>query len=147
MSKKKKKKKNKKKSEFSMLKEIDFNLDETYESLKDEIERMQLKLYLEDQKALKKAKKKARKNPNGFSADLEKRRVRQEILNEMAGSNILDRVMKVLHEVSPIIVIIARLIASLILAILSIDAVKVHIKPEYLKKMYTVYDKAMLITA
>jgi hypothetical protein len=144
---KKKKKKNKKKSEFSMLKEIDFNLDATYEDLKSEIERMQMRLYLEDQKALKKAKKKAKKNPNGFSAEMEKRRVRQEVLNEMAGSNILDRVMKVFHEVTPIVIIIARLIASLILAILSIDAVKVHIKPAYLSKMYAVYDKAMLITA
>jgi hypothetical protein len=42
-------------------------------------------------------------------------------------------------------VIIARLVASLILAILSLSSVNVNIKPDTLTKMNMVYQKAMSI--
>ena len=69
--------------------------------------------------------------------------VRREIIKEIEGSNFLERAMKILQDLSPIFVIIARLIATLILGILSIDRVKVLIKPETLAKFNKVVEKAM----
>lgn len=63
----------------------------------------------------------------------------------MEGNNFLERIMNVLNDIAPIVVIIARLVASIILAILSVSSVKVNIKPETLSKLQFVYGKAMAI--
>jgi hypothetical protein len=141
----KKKKKGKKKKNISMLKEIDSTLNGTYEELMQEIEMMQLKLNYADSKARKIAKKKGKKNPKYYNYEKLRKEAREEIVKEMEGNNFLDRALNILNDVAPIITIIARLIASVILAILSITSVKVNIKPDTLNKMDTVYKKAMAI--
>lgn len=144
-----KKKKNKKKND-SILKEVDQSLDQTYQQLIDEIRSMQLRIEIAD----KKAKRKAKKKKNGkvyfnnelYSTNDYRRKVRSDIIKELQGDSLLDRVMATINDLTPIVVIIARLIASLILAILSVDSVKVHIKPEFLNKMTNVYNAAMSVS-
>ena len=53
--------------------------------------------------------------------------------------------MNTLNDIAPIIVVIGRLIASLILAILSLDCVKMNINPKTLETMKAVYNKAIAI--
>lgn len=137
----KSKKKNKKKS-ISILAEVDKNLDHSYDNLMEEIQDMQIRLNIADQKARKQAKKK--KNAKYFyDTNVNRSTTRKTILQEMENSNFLERMEHMLKDIAPIIVIIARLVASLILAILSLDIVKVNIKPNTLSKMNQVYQKAM----
>jgi hypothetical protein len=140
------KKKKKKKNSISILKEVDKTLDGTYDDLMKEIEEMQLRLNYADQKARKKAKKLSKKK-GGQYCDYEtlRKEVRMEVVGHMESNNFLERVMKVLNDIAPIIVVIGRLIASLILAILSMDVVKLNIKPETLASMDKVYKKAMAV--
>lgn len=137
----------KKKKSISILNEVDKTIKGTYEDLTKEISEMQTRLYLADQEAIKKAKKEAKKNKKGkkeiYDTDKIRCKVRKELITEMEGSNFLERAMQFLQDLSPIFVIIARLIASLILCILSIDRVKVLIKPETLKKLGKVVEKAL----
>lgn len=142
------KKKKKKKEEVSLLDTVDNTLNHTYEEIRQEIEDIQTEIYEADMKAAKKMKKKLKKdgyNSGTFYQDKYRIEVRKEALNKIEGNNLLDRIEKVLKEVSPIIILIGRLIASLILSILSIDAVKVFIKPDTLSKMDSVYKLAMAI--
>ena len=129
-----------------ILKEIDKNLDKTYDSLKEEIEAMQIKLAEADMLARKKIKKMEKKG-KGNQTDYLKIRAdaRQSVVGKMESTNFFDRVMKVLQDIAPIITLIARLVASLILSILSLDVVKTHISPKTMTAMDTVYKKAMSI--
>lgn len=136
--------KKKSKKQISILKEVDKTLDHTYDDLMEEIQDMQLKLYYADQKARKKAKKESRKNKN-VNYDAIRLQTRKEVLNQMDNTSFLDRAASVLKDIAPIIVVIGRLIASLILAILSLDVIKMHIKPETLEKMNMVYKAAMSV--
>lgn len=144
MSKKKGKKKHQKK--VSLLKEIDGQLDASYEDLMKEIEEMQYQIYLADEKARKQAKKKKKKDKGyEFNYTELQKQARREVVSKMEGNNFLDRVMKFIEDITPIVISISRLVAALIVCILSIDTVKASIKPDTLKKMNTVYTKAMSI--
>lgn len=140
------KKNKKKKNSISILNEVDKSLNGTYDDLMKEIEDMQLRLNYADQLARKKAKKMSKKK-GGKYCDFEtlRKEARMEVVGKMESNNFLERAMKVLNDISPIIVVIGRLIASLILAILSLDVVKINIKPETLNNMNNVYKKAMSI--
>ena len=140
----KKKKKNKKKN-ISIIHEVDTSLNGTYDNLINEIEEMQLRLNYADSKARKLAKKKGKKNPQFYNYDKLRKEAREEIICQMEGNNFLERITNVLNDIAPIVVIIARLVASIILAILSVSSVKVNIKPETLSKLQFVYGKAMAI--
>lgn len=141
------KKKKKKKKKVSILAEVDKNLDQTHKKLLEEIEDLQLRVSYADQRARQQAKRMAKKK-NGKFYDYEelRRKARMEVVGNMESNNFLERIMKALNEIAPIVIIIGRLIASLILAILSIDKVKLAIKPETLEKMTSVYNRAMAIT-
>ena len=140
------KKKNKKTKGLNMLKEIDKNLDRTYDNLKEEIEAMQIKLAEADMKALKKIKKMEKKGKGDAKEYVKiKADARNEVISGMESSNFLDRVYKALNEIAPIITVIARLVASLILSILSLDIVKKNISEKTMKSIDTVYKKAMAI--
>ena len=120
-------------------------MGKTYDNIIQEIEDMQLQLYIADQKARKKAKKKMRKDPNYFKNSEERMKARREIIETMEGKNFFDRIEKVLKDIAPIVVLISRLVASLILSILSLDVVKMNIKPETLGKMKNVYQLAVSV--
>lgn len=140
------KKKKKKKESISILNEVDKSLNGTYDNLMKEIEDMQLRLNYADQLARKKAKKMAKKK-GGKYYDYEtlRKEARMEVVGTMESNNFLERVTKVLNDVAPIIIVIGRLVASLILAILSLDAVKMNIRPETLNSMNLVYKRAMAV--
>jgi hypothetical protein len=70
---------------------------------------------------------------------------RTQIISDMEGNNFLARIQNALNDIAPIVVVIARLVASLICALLSLTSVKVNIKPEVLAKLNNVYTKAMSI--
>ena len=141
-----KKKKNKEKKSISILNEVDKTLNRTYDNILEEIQEMQLQLNLAEQKARKKAKKKIKKDPNYFATSNERLEARKEVIKEIEGSNLLERVQKLFNDIIPVVVVISRLIAALILAILSFDPIKMHIKPETLKKLTNCYNAAILIS-
>ena len=143
MSKKKQKKKDKKKS--TIISMVDSSLNSKKDTIIKEIEDLQNSLSQVDIALYKKGKKK--NNPKWTKAVEEKKRaIRVEIVKKMEGSNLLDRIISIITSVAPIVVLVARLIAALILSILSIPSVKVMIKPKTLKTLNMVYDKAMKIT-
>lgn len=144
------KKKKKSKKSISILNEVDKVIEGTYSNIREEIEDIQLKLNIAEQKAKKAAKKIAKKKraskKDFYDANELRTKVRKEIIEEsFEKKGLLDRITSTLQDMGPIVVIIARLIASLISCILSIDIVKVMVKPETLKKMDTVYKKAMAV--
>ena len=139
------KKKKKTSKKVSILKEYDNMMNETYDNLIDEIQDMQMIIAAEDRKIDKRAKKAAKKGKGYYNASAEKRKVRQHVIGQMEERVWLTRIINVLKDIAPIITIIARLVASLILSIVSIDEVKVNISKETLSKLNTVYSKAMVI--
>ena len=138
----KKKKQNKK---VSILKEYDDMMNETYDDLLEEIQDMQMIIASEDRKIAKRAKKAAKNGKGYYNANLEKRKVRQHVIGKMENTNWLNRVFEILKDIAPIITIIARLVASLILSILSVDEVKVNISKKTLAMLNSIYSKAMVI--
>lgn len=142
---KKKKKKKRNDPPIKILKEVDETLSSQHEDIMQEIEELQYRLYVEDQKAKKKIRMKLKKNPNYFSSSKERVEVRKKVLGEMESTNLLERAYGILNKLGPIIALIGRLVASLINMILSIDEVKVWIKPETLAKMEKVYQVATSI--
>ena len=118
---------------------------DTYDDLLEEIQDMQMIIASEDRKIAKRAKKAAKKGKGYYNVNLEKRKVRQHVIGKMEETNWLDRIIQILKDIAPIIVVIARLVASLILSVLSVDEVKVNISKETLSKLNNIYSKAMVI--
>lgn len=139
------KKKKKKKVNCSLLNEVDNALDSTYENIINEIQEFQLQLNLADQQARKKVRKQIRKDPSYFQNSRERVEARREVVNQIEGNNLLERVQKLFQDLCPIIVVISRLIASLILGILSLEPVKMYIKPKTLETMNSIYNLAIAI--
>ena len=144
-----KKKKNKREvKSLQRLKEVDKYLDHTYDSLQEEIENFQHRLYMSDQIARKKAKKYAKKhkgNINEKEINQIKKQVREDIVGDMESTSFLDRIYNALSEMAPIVMLLSRLVSSLICAILSMDVVQRNIKPDTLLKLDRVYRKAMAV--
>lgn len=133
--------KKKQKKDENLLYEFDKSLDQKYVGLLEEIQFMQADIKREERKAKKKAKKKMMKG-NTFYDPRAEIRVREQIIREMEGGNFFDRVIQAIQDIRPICMVIARLIMSLIISILSIDSVKYRIKPDTLTTMHSVYDMA-----
>lgn len=134
-----------KKKNAIVLYQLDENLDRKYEEVLEEIQFYQADIKRAERKAKKKAIKQMKKGNNWFDPSYEVR-VRKEVIRKMEGDNFFDRVERILYDIKPICMIIARLVMSLILSILSIDSVKYRIRPETLGKMRTVYDVARTIS-
>jgi hypothetical protein len=139
MSKKKKKKKDKKKK--GIFHEVDKSLSSSYESILDEIEEMQMRL----DKADRKAKKKQEKMNKGvqFYTNEKAIRARKKMVDDWDKTDFLGRLETTLKQISPIISIIARLVVALILAFLSIDAIKETISPKTLRTLDKIYSMSM----
>lgn len=141
----KKGKKKKTTERISILNEIDNNLNHTYKDIIDEIETIQYELNVADSKELMKQRKKMKKKGNKPYTSSGRIRARKVAVEKMESTNILERILHLLQDLAPIVIIMARLIASLILAILSIDPIKRLIKPETLDMMSRVYKQAMAV--
>ena len=91
--------------------------------------------------------KKKLKNKSGYyNMSDERAQARRKVIKSMEGSNLLDRIEQAFKDIVPIIILISRLVASLILAILSLDRIKVSISPQTLAKLNRVYKMAVSIS-
>ena len=137
----KKKNKKKKQKDNNILFEVDMSLNSQYAGIKDELEYLQMEWDRARKKVKKKARKKAKKGQ--FYPYEEELKVRKQLVKQMEDSNLFERTEVCLSDFKPICLIIARLVAALIVAILSIDAIKFALNPETMKKMSRVYELAM----
>ena len=140
-------KKKKKKTSMNLLKEVDKSLENTYEDLMTEIQQIQLELNLKEKKAVKKQRKMLREDMGIIPYYTAKDRVkaRMEAIEKIEEKNLLERVERCYKKIIPIVIVIARLVASLILSILSFAPVKWSMRPETLNKMNRVYQLSMAI--
>lgn len=148
MSKKKKKNKKKVDKSVNMMKAIDKTMNKNYQNLIDEIEYYQKKLDKYDRKAIEKQKKKLVKQKMGvvpYYVSKDRLKIRQEMIEEMEKNDLIERVQTTFTSVIPIVTVIARLVAALILSIFSFEPICHCIKPETFTKMKKVYDVAMAI--
>ena len=141
---KKKKKKKKESDSYLLLHDIDDTLDQQHQDVIREIEELQYKLYLEDQKSTKELRKELRRK-NQFSYNLVRSRSRKKLIEEMESTNLFGRLERILGELGPVIVLIGRLVAALITALLSITEVKLWLKPTTLNKLEKVYKMSRAI--
>lgn len=149
MSKKKKEKKKEKGggvTSISILHEVDKTLDASCKSIIEEIQDYQMEIYLADQKARKKERKRMMKDPYYFNNNQERIRQRKKVVKKMEETDFFSRMEKAMKEITPIIIVISRLVASLILTILSLDIVKTRIDKNTLGKMKSVYELARSIS-
>ena len=144
---KKKKRKNKYKSYKKDIDRLDKDMHDTYKYLMKDIKVMHEDLYAEDMKALKRAKKKAKgdkkKERYYYHNDYQRKMRRLEKIRELEGSDLLDRVIYNMDGSSSIIKILSRLVAALILAILSIEGVRLTMSDSTLRKMTKIYEISM----
>ena len=152
MSKKKdKKNKSGKKTEkksIMLLSEIDTSMNGTYDSLIEEIQEMQLRINIADAKAIEKQRKKMIRQEMGaipYFVSKDKVKAREKEIKRMEQTAFLERVEVTLQNLAPCVILIARLVAALIIALLSVESIKRMIKPETLNKLNTVYKVAMAI--
>lgn len=138
------KKKKKDKANGVFLKDIDKSINKSYDDIIEEISMYQSMLKTYDRKALKKARKRSSIR-KGITYDMLRREGRMNILRDIEDSNILARIQNIFNDLVPVVILIARLVASLILSILSIPAVKVHISEGTLTLLTSIYQKAMEI--
>ena len=131
----------KKQSKGNIILEIDKSLDKKYADMLEEIQYMQADIDRAERKAKKKAFKNMKKGNTFYDAS-KPINVRKEVIKNMENKNFFERVSCIIQELKPICIIIARLVMSLIVSILSIDAVKYRISPKTLSAMRNVYDLA-----
>lgn len=146
MSKKKKNKKSKK--SIALLSEIDTSMNNKYDSLVEEIQAIQLKLNIADAKAMEKQRKKMIRQDMGvipYYVSKDRVKAREKALKQMEATNFLGRIEETFKNLVPCVILIARLVAALILAILSVEPIKRIIKPELLSRLNSVYKVAMAI--
>lgn len=137
-------KRKKHKDEVPILYRIDNSLDKKYENVLKEIEVMKAEIDKADRKGKKLAKKKLKKNNDfyQFSYEIKKRK---EVVEKMERKNLFDKIEEAIQGIRPICVLIARLVAALIVAILSIDVIKKYISPKTVKKLSSLYNLAMQV--
>ena len=148
MGKKKNKKNKKKQKSIILLSELDMTMNSTHESLIEEIQEMQLRLNIADAKAMEKQRKKLIRQDMGvipYYVSKDKVKAREKVLKQMEQTNFLGRIEDTFKSLVPCIILIARLVAALITAILSVEPVKRLISPTMLNKMNAVYNIAMAI--
>ena len=142
------KKKKKKSGTSKIFRDLDAYVDIQYDNAIQEIEDLQLRLRLADEKAKKKSKKRLKKGKTSiYENDPYRIKEREKIVKEMEGSSLLDKVINLLNDICPIVMVLARLVATLITGILNVGAIQTRMSPEFLLKMKGVYNTAMAIAA
>lgn len=136
-------KKKKKVTDNFGFERMDNLLEYNYLNIIDEIEQYQADLKRADSKAKKKALKKF--NGKGFFPYEYQLEAREKLIKIMENNNFLDRIGKIIKQLAPVVKIISRLVASLIISILSIVQIQAKIKPAMLNKLKTVYNVAMAV--
>ena len=120
---------------------FDSKLDKQYAEIISDIEDMQYEIYKADKKKKKKKKKKMQKGLLPFYEEslTKSKKARIKAAHQLTSDDFFKLVKNLLNDLKPIVVIIARLVAMLITAILSMDVVKANIGKQTLKKMDSLY--------
>lgn len=151
MSKKKKKHK-KKQKDFYQNSIFDVSagkskkdLNKDFKRTLKDIESMQISLYEADKKQNRKERKKINKKEAEFYTNMNSIKCRKKMAKKWEKEGFLDYIIELLHQISPLVQILAKAVCILILSFLSIDAIKSAISPDTLKKIAKVYDVAMAL--
>lgn len=139
------KKKKKKEPKYSLISELDRDLMSQYDNMIEDIETYQYQIYLADKKTKKKNKKKHKKGCNDFYSVKPTIKARKKIVKDMEEKGYPNRFLDALGDVGPVVKLLGRLLAALLLAILSIDSVKKAIKPETLGLLDKVFSVAVSV--
>lgn len=137
--------KKKEKSE-SILSSVDEKLKSQYGEIIRDIEEIQYQIEKADRKKQKKAKKKMKKKGKIMFYDTKSKKARIKAANKITGDKIVSTIINILQEIRPIAVLLARLVAGIICAILSLDIVKRSISPSVLDKMKKLFNACMGVT-
>ena len=143
-----KKKRKKLKNNYAKdLHKLDLDMKDTYKSIMKDIKIINEEFYADDMKAKKRANKKAkgdkRKEKYYYYNDPERKLKRLQKVSELEGSDLFDRILYNMDGTSSMIKIIARLVAALILSILSIEGMKYTLSDSSLRKMTKIYELSM----
>lgn len=150
MGKSKKKKKKKSREEEGLLEGIDKNLISQYYDVREDIENFQYQLYKADKKT-RKAWEKAIKSGKPFVAvQSPSVKKRKEIMEQLGrkdghGEDFLDKIIRLCRDMLPIMKILGRLVAALILAIFSIEDVKKCATPATLEKADKIFSIGLAV--
>jgi hypothetical protein len=143
----KKKRKKLEKNYAKDLHKLDLDMKDTYKSIMKDIKIINEEFYADDMKAKKRAKKKAkgdkRKEKYYYYNDPERKLKRLQKVSELEGSDLFDRILYNMDGTSSMVKIIARLVAALILSILSIEGMKYTLSDSSLRKMTKIYELSM----
>lgn len=138
-----------KKKNIPSLNGLDYYMNKSYKHLVRDIKDIQEEIFYVDKKAKKKAKRKAKGDYDKFlfyyNNDKERVKVRKRKLKAMEKEKSLDKMQVTINDIAPAVNLIARLVAALMLTILSVDAVKNTISKDTLKKIGNVYKVAMAV--
>lgn len=119
---------------ISILDGIDVALNKQFEEIVRDIEEVQYQIEKADRKKAKKAKKKMKKGKVTFY-DPYSKKARIKAAEHITSEEVFGSIMSFLRDTKPIIILLARLVAAIILAILSLDVVKKHISKQTLDRM------------
>lgn len=145
------KKKKKKQQNFLPSEYLSFNkkdkksVDKDFRNALHNIEAMQMELYEADKKANRKERKKINKKQSEFYTSMESIKCRQKMAKQWEKEGWLDKMINLLHTISPYIKILAKGLCLLIVSFLSLDIVKEKIKPKTLQKITTLFNVASSI--
>ena len=145
MSKKNKKKEKSIKKQIKMIQEFDNSMSDKYSDIMDEISEYQYELNQAEKKARKKMKKKLKKDKSYVYDNRERINARKKIVNRMESNDFFNRIENSLSQTGSIIIMICRLVAALIAAILSFEPIKALISNRSLTKMNKIYNFAMSV--
>lgn len=151
MSKKKKKKKQQKIGDVLPSQYLSFNkkekksMDKDFRMALNDIEVMRMELFEADKKSNRKEKKKINKKQSEFYTSMESIKCRQKMAKRWEKEGWLDKMLILLHKISPYIKIIAKGLCLLIISFLSLDIVKEKIDPSTIAKLTSLFNVASSI--
>ena len=131
--------------DIEAMKKIDFSLDNEFSNVIDEIEKIQQDIVDADKKARKKLKKEFKKSRNEFYVNRYSVEARRNAASKISNRGYFQMIQEWLKKGYKIAIIIARLLSTLIVSILSLEPVQRSIRPETLKEMVNIYNIAMSI--
>lgn len=152
---KKKKKKNKMERDeecfnlegslLNVSKESRKSLNKRMNNAISEIQDMQLTLYEVDKRANRKKRKSINKKEKKFLEETEALKARQKMAKNWEKTGFLDNMMNLLNNVVPIVKTLAKMLAALIIAFLSIESIQNKISPNTLNKVTRLFNFAMMV--
>jgi len=121
--------------EKTFLNAVDEAIDKQYKEIITDIEDIKYEIAKADRKKEKKMRKKRKNGKISFYSDPKSKKARVRAANKITKDEIFHTIKEIFEDLKPIIVVIARLLASLINAILSLSIVKERISAKTLSRL------------